>query len=374
MPAAATVPYHRDVRSTAARPPAWGPTLNPALVAWAQFALLAVLIGVGGYRLTREADAIADLLGLSRTWVGLTLVATTTSLPELATGITAVTVAQAPNVAVGNALGACVLNLAFLAVVDLLVRGNPLYRQASQGHILAAGFGAMLLGLVALAILLSHAAERAGGAPALLQAVTPGFGPATPLLLALYLVAVRTVFLHERDAAPPEAPRAAPARGARARLRAHALRFGVAALVVLLAGTRLPFVATEIAQAMGWSRSFVGTVFVAAATTLPEMAVTVSAVRIGALDLAIGNLLGSNLFNVAIVAIDDLFYRRGSLLADVGVAHVSTALVAVVMTGLAVVGLYYRPRRRLLRTVGWVSFGLVALYLLNVVALALYAG
>ena len=347
--------------------------LYAALWAWAQFALLALLIGVGGYRLTREADAIADHLGLSRTWIGVTLVAMTTSLPELATGITAVTVAQAPNVAVGNALGACVLNLAFLAVVDLLVRGNPLYRQASQGHILAAGFGAMLLGLVALAILLGHAAQRAGGAPALLQALAPGIGPATPLLLALYVVAMRAVFLHEREAAPPEAP-AAVDRRARARLRAHALRFGVAALVVLLAGMRLPFVATEIAQAMGWSRSFVGTVFVAAATTLPEMAVTVSAIRIGALDLAIGNLLGSNLFNVAIVAIDDLFYRGGSLLADVNVAHASTALVAVVMTGLAVVGLYYRPQRRLLRAVGWVSFGLVALYVLNVTALALYGG
>lgn len=343
--------------------------MSPALGAWAQFALLAVLIGVGGYRLTREADAIADVLGLSRTWVGLVLVATTTSLPELATGITAVTVAQAPNVAVGNALGACVLNLAFLAVVDLLVRGNPLYRQASQSHILAAGFGVMLLGVVALAILLSRAAGRAGGASALLQALTPGIGPATPLLLALYLVAVRTVFLHERSAAAPETPRAAPAR-----LHAHAPRFGVAALVVLLAGTQLPFVATELAQTMGWSRSFVGTVFVAAATTLPEMAVTVSAVRIGALDLAIGNLLGSNLFNVTIVAIDDVFYRRGSLLADASVAHASTALVAIVMTGLAVVGLYYRPRQRLLRTVGWISFGLVALYLLHVMALTLYAG
>jgi cation:H+ antiporter len=341
---------------------------------WLQFVVLALLIGVAGHRLTREADAIADVLALSRTWVGVALVATVTSLPELAAGITAVTWAQAPNVAVGNALGACVMNLAFLAVVDLLVRGNPLYRQASQSHILCAGFGAMMLGVVVLAVLLGHAAQRAGGAPAPLQALPGGIGAATPLLLALYLVAVRAIFRHESDGGAGGA--AAPAADARqrARLRRHALRFAFAAFVVLLAGMRLPFVATEIAQAMGWSRSLVGTVFVAAVTTLPEMAVTVSAIRIGALDLAIGNLLGSNLFNVAILAIDDLFHPGASLLAEVSVVHATTAAVAVVMTGLAVVGLYYRPQQRLLRAVGWVSIGLVALYALNVTALALYGG
>ncbi len=342
---------------------------------WLQFAVLALLIGAGGYRLTREADAIADVLALSRTWVGVALVATVTSLPELATGVTAVAWAQAPNVAVGNALGACVMNLAFLAVVDLLVRGNPLYRQASQSHILAAGFGAMMLGVVVLAVLLGHAAQRAGGAPAPLQVLPGGIGPASPLLLGLYLVAVRAIFRHESDglAEAAAAPPVADARQ-RALLRGHALRFAFAALVVLLAGMRLPFVATEIAQAMGWSRSLVGTVFVAAVTTLPEMAVTLSAIRIGALDLAVGNLLGSNLFNVAILAVDDLFHPGASLLAEVSVVHATTAAVAVVMTGLTVVGLYYRPQGRLLRAVGWVSIGLVALYGVNVIALALYGG
>lgn len=340
-------------------------------LAWGQFALLALLIGLAGYRLTLEADSIADLLGMSRTWVGVALVASVTSLPELASGIAAVTVAQAPDIAVGNALGACVVNLAFLAVVDLLVRGNPLYRQASQSHILGGAFGVLMFGLVAVAILLGDAARRTGGAPGWPDAAMPGFGASTPLLLVLYVVAVRTVFLHERDG-PSQPPAHGRAGVRRARLRGHVLRFAVAALVVLLAGVRLPFVGTEVAQAMGWSGSLVGTVFVAVVTTLPEMAVTVSAIRIGALDLAIGNLLGSNLFNVAVLAVDDLFYPGASLLGEVSIAHATTAAVAAAMTGLAVVGLYYRPRRRLLRAVGWVSIGLVALFALNVVAIALY--
>lgn len=117
--------------------------------------------------------------------------------------------------------------------------------------------------------------------------------------------------------------------------------------------------------AMGWNRSVVGSLFVALVTTLPELAVTLSALRLGAVDMAIGNRLGSNLFNVTIIAGDDLFYRPGPLLADVSLVHAVTAGSAVFMTGLAMVGLFFRPRSRVLRAVGWVSLGLLAMYLLN---------
>jgi cation:H+ antiporter len=96
------------------------------------------------------------------------------------------------------------------------------------------------------------------------------------------------------------------------------------------------------------------------------MAVTLSALRLGALDMAIGNLLGSNLFNVTILAIDDLFYLRGPLLADAAPVHIGTAITGVLMTGLVTIGLLVRPGSRVLRTASWIGFGLVATYLLNV--------
>jgi cation:H+ antiporter len=208
-------------------------------------------------------------------------------------------------------------------------------------------------------------AARASGA------VPTGFGLATPVVLVLYLVAMRTVFTYERA-------HAAPAEGATATsealpaLRQAVTGFTLAAIVVAAAGTWLPFVAVDLATAMGWNRSFVGTLFVALVTSLPELAVTLSALRIGALDMAIGNLLGSNLFNVAIIAVDDLFYRPGALLADVSLVHAVSAGSAIIMTGLAMVGLFFRPRSRVLRAVGWVSLGLVAGYLLNSYVLFLH--
>src|SRR3989344_5059987 len=145
-------------------------------------------------------------------------------------------------------------------------------------------------------------------------------GLLTPVILLLYLVAMRTVFAYERShpAAPPAdtVPPTNNAAPTLPSLRQAATRFAMAAAIVVGAGMWLPFVAVNLATTMGWNRSFVGSLFVALVTTLPELAVTLSALRLGALDMAIGNLLGSNLFNVAIVGIDDLFYRPGDLLAD----------------------------------------------------------
>lgn len=340
---------------------------SPALI-WLQFAVCAALIGAGGYQLSRYAEMIAQRTGLSGSWIGLALLATVTSLPELATGITSVTLAQAPNVAVGDALGSCVVNLVFLVLIDFIDRQEPVWRRASQGHVLAAAFGVVMLGLALVSLLMSHVAPRhlaalPAGAPQL------GLSLATPVLLVLYLIAMRTVFSYERAHAVP----VTDAAGATLPPLRQALgRFALAAAVVAGAGLGLPFAAVKLAAAMGWNNSFVGSLLVALATSLPELAVTLSAIRLGALDMAVGNLLGSNLFNVAILAVDDLFYRRGALLADVSLVHAVTAGSAIIMTGLAMIGLFFRPQSRVLRAVGWVSLGLLAVYLLNTYLLYLY--
>ncbi len=342
--------------------------MTPTALIWMQFALCAALIGFAGYQLSRYGDAIAQRTGLSGSWVGLALLATVTSLPELATGISSVTVANAPNLAVGDALGSCVVNLVFLVVIDFFFRKEPVWHRAGQGHVLAAAFGVVMLGFTLVSLLMSqvNVPHRSAITAAAAQL---GFGLATPVLLGLYLVAMRTVFAYERD----HAVQASDAADAKLpELRSAIIRFSLAALVVAGAGIWLPFVATDLANAMAWNKSFVGSLFVALATSLPELAVTLSALRMGALDMAIGNLLGSNLFNVVIIAIDDVFYRPGVLLASVSPVHAVTAGSAITMTGLALVGLFFKPGSRVLRAVSWVSLGLVAMYLLNTYVLYLH--
>lgn len=344
----------------------------------------------GGYTLSRSADRLADLHGWGRGWVGLALLATVTSLPELSSGLSSVLLHDAPDLAVGNVLGACVVNLTFLVVVDLLHREAPMYRLASDTHLLSAGFGVVMLGFTAMSL--------AGGRQAvgLLHV-----GLYTPMLLGLYLLALRSVFAHEQQvrrraaadalaqATPgpdelvadgaaevaagaaaeeaaevgrprPQADNASSAPGSRR--QREWLRFGASALLVLAAGSGLPGVAQGLAQVLGLSSSFVGTVFMAVATALPEMAVTLAALRLGALDLALGNLLGSNLFNLALLALDDLAYTAGPLLSVVAPVHLTSAASALVMYGLVIVGLVMRPQGKVLRILSWISVGLVAAY------------
>jgi cation:H+ antiporter len=123
---------------------------------------------------------------------------------------------------------------------------------------------------------------------------------------------------------------------------------------------------------MGWRTTFVGTLFIAGATSLPELVVTISALRIGAVDMAIANLLGSNLFDILVLAIDDLAYLRGPLLSVASPTHAVTAFAAAVMSGIVIVALLYRPSTRIRGTIGWVSLSLLIVYLLSSYAIYLF--
>lgn len=310
-----------------------------------QLLACALVIGLAGQRLCVSGERLAALLGLSGGWIGVALLATVTSMPELAAGVSAVTWVGAPNLAVGNALGACVFNLLFLAVIELL-QPEPLYRRAAASHLLAAAFGVLMLGLVLIGLTLGPRV------PAVFN-----IGWTSPLLLGLYLLALRSLF-HQQRATPA----AAPAEG---RLRPELLRFGLAALTVLAAGSWLPGVADGLAAELGWNRSFAGTLLMALLTTLPEMAVTLAALRLGQLDMAVGNLLGSSLFNLVVLAVDDLAYQGGPLLAAVSGLHALSAAVALMMTALGMIGLILRPAGLVARRLSWIGIALIAAYLAN---------
>src|SRR3990170_5747354 len=133
--------------------------LSPVVSAWLEFALCAVLIGYAGTKLSRYGDVIADKTGLGGAWIGLALMATVTSLPELVTGISSVALVDAPDIAVGNVLGACIINLTMIVILDLLHREESIYSRASQGHILSAGFGIIMAGFVGFSVLMPKPAD-----------------------------------------------------------------------------------------------------------------------------------------------------------------------------------------------------------------------
>ena len=323
---------------------------------WLKLALCSALIALAGPALAKNGDRIAQLTGLSRSWIGLILLATATSLPELFTGLSSVTIADAPNIAVGDALGSCVFNLLMLVVLDELSRRDPVYRRMDQGHILTAGFGVIMIGTVGALIVL-----RGSGLDVQFHHVSLY----TPFLVLLYLVAMRAAYDFQRRATtlPPVQNQSAGLT-----LRQALGRYIGSASIVVAAGVWLPFVGVEIAAQMGWQTTFVATLLIAATTSMPELVVNISALRIGAVDMAISNLLGSNLFAVLLIAIDDIAYMNGPLLSSVSIAHAITAFTAVIMSGIFIVALLFKPESRIRGTISWISLSLLMAYLLSAYA------
>jgi cation:H+ antiporter len=330
------------------------------LLLWFELAVCAAIIAVAGTMLTKYGDAVARLSGLSRSWVGLVLLATATSLPELFTGVSAVGLVNVPNIAVGDALGSCVFNLLLLVLLDELSRKEPMYRTIDQGHILTAAFGVIMIGTFGALILL-------GRDPLDLRILhISGY---TPLIIIIYFVAMWAAFDYARRSKPLQP---VLETGPGLTLRCALFRYLMAAVVVAAAGSWLPFIGNDITKAMGWKPTFVGTLLIAGTTSLPELVVSISALRIGAVDMAIGNLLGSNLFDILILGIDDIAYTKGPLTSAIAPAHAITAFSAVIMSGIFIVAMLFRPQSRLRGTISWVSLAMLMVYVFGAYAVYIH--
>ncbi|MGB7946677.1 MAG: sodium:calcium antiporter [Candidatus Binatia bacterium] len=318
---------------------------------WLQFIACTGVILIAGTYLSRYGDIIAAKTGLGRTWIGVILMASVTSLPELMTGVSSVALFDLPDLAVGNILGACMLNLLMIPVLDLVGGSAPLSTRVHQGHVLTAGFAILLLGLVSLSLLMGETLPAIGW-----------IGIGTLLSLGIYFLAMRMVFVYERRRIAEFVKEMAEEveYSEISKSRAYTM-FAVNAVFIIAAAIYLPHLGEEIAARTGLGETFVGSVFIAFSTTLPELVVSISALMIGAADMAVGNLFGSTVFNVFVLAIDDLFFAAGPLLAHVSSNHLVSSVSAIIALAIAVIGLVYRANKKPL-FFGWDSLAILAIY------------
>lgn len=315
----------------------------------------AALITFSGTQLSRYGNLLADLTGFSKAWIGMILMATVTSLPELVTGLSSVIVVNAPDLATGNVLGSCAFNLLILSVLDVMVK-KPITSLVKISHLLAGSFSIFLMGVAAVAIILSS------DTPDLLW-----FSPYSLLLIVIYIVSMRVIFLHEKKE-PPVGEETKDTRSNQIGLKRVLSIYSLHALIVTSAALFLPYFGETIAAKTGLSDSFFGTLFLAITTSLPELVISVSAIRIGALDMAMGNLLGSNVFNLFVLGLIDLFYKGGSLYAGISATHLLSIIASIMMTAVVAVGLVTRPERKIWR-LSTDTFIIVIIYVLLVLSL-----
>ncbi len=315
-----------------------------------QFIACGLIILFAGVRLSRYGDVIAEKTGLGGTWIGVVAMAAVTSLPELVTGASSVLVYNVADIAAGDVIGSCMFNLVILALLDVRDPA-PLSARIHQGHVLVAAFGILELGLATLALVAGPRAPVIGWV-----------GLHSLVFILVYVFAMRIIFVYERSRVDDLAEQlTGDIRYASFTLRRALVLYAVNAALLVSAAIYLPGLGEQLAAAAGLQQSFVGTVFVAVATSLPELVVSIAAARIGALDMAAGNLFGSNLFNIAVLGVDDVLYRQGALLVHVSPTHVMGAVAAITMTAAAIVGLTFRAQRKRYR-LSWDTFAMLLVY------------
>jgi len=318
---------------------------------WIKFAVCILIIFFSGKRVAKCGDIIAKKTGLGGVWIGLVLVAMITSLPELFTGVSAITLVDAPDLTIGNLLGANAFNMFNLALLDIIRQNSSLLATAGRAHQLTVGLSLLMMLSIAGFIFISqnlHTMEMGW------------FGWYSPFIIILYIAFIRIIFQYEKRHPPEKEKSFAYGEKIAGRVYFH---FVISAIFIIGAGIWLAFIGDEIDMIYGWGESFVGSLLLAFTTTLPEMSVSYAAMRIGATDLAIANMLGSNLYNMTIISIDDFLYLKGPVLAAISPSQLVTALTVTVMTMLLIVGLHSKPRRWL--RFNWLNTTLVLLFLLS---------
>lgn len=326
---------------------------------WVKFLLCAVIIIFAGTRLAKYADAIAEKTGLGRLWIGLLVLAFVTAMPEMITALSSAALVKVPDLAVGALLGSCTFNLAIIAILDIRHKGVPVLSKVSLTHLISAGMGALLIALVGGGILVG---ERFPG-------VAVGWVSIPSVIVPLlYMVGARQIFRAEQNE-KSKVRVAEPRQYDRSSSRAVYLRFGLSAAAVIGTGIWLSFIVDEISRTTGWDAGFVGSLLIAITTSMPELVVAISALRLGSPDMAIGDILGANMLDIMAVTWADLVYTQEPILSAVSNSHLITAVLTITMSLLVIVGIRFRQQRKTFGVISWYGVVFILLYLAGAYAL-----
>ena len=302
---------------------------------WVQLAIAAAFILSASVFLTKSADVIASKTGMGRSFAGLLLLATATSLPEMGTGVSSVALIGAPDMAIGAAFGSNLFNLMIIGLLDILWRNRYILNHVGMTSVVIGTLGIAVMSLAIIAVFLHRMSDVFS---------TWYLSPVSIALLGVFGLAMYSIYRFDQANQPPDH------RGKEDKYPTHSL--SVAAVTYILTASFvvgsaiwLSTIGDRLTDLLGWDESFMGTQFLAAATSLPELATSVVAIRMAAPELAITNLLGSNLFNMGFVLfLNDAAHTNGTIWVAASQVHILTATLSVLMTTVVVLSVVSRPR------------------------------
>ncbi|MGD9807574.1 MAG: sodium:calcium antiporter [Deferribacterales bacterium] len=305
------------------------------------FLISAAIVVTAGIKLSEYGDALAAVTGLGRSFIGITLLALFTSLPELISTIGAITLVDSPDLAFGNVYGSNMFNMFTIFLLDAMFRKTDVYNGISESNILTALYAALVTALSVLGFYIKLYV-----------------GPISVVTLIIVVLFVYSSYVSykvlEKDEDDDD--------DTDMTLRGVIIRMGVAALAIVFAGLMMSTTADAIAAQTGLGDSFIGSFLLAVVTSLPEVSACYGAIRVGSVNMAMGNLFGSNLFNIAIIPVADITYTKGPIFEFVSRGHMAAAVFATIAILIPIIGIRERNFRVKILGVSFHSYAIVALY------------
>jgi len=294
---------------------------------WIEFIFSAAVIVFAGIRLTFYADKLSDHLKIGKVWVGIILLGLVTSLPEAITSLIAVISLGANDLAIGNLLGSNNFNPMLIVVLDALFKGgsitsllNPNKSQVTSAY-LAIALSCVVIAELALS-------------PGIVSGHNGTVSLGGILIVVLYFGGMKKLAALSTEVIG-EPSKKENSRETKTSLSKILINLVYSSLLVVVGAIYLTHSCEIIAVKTGLGRTFVGSIFLAFATSLPEIVVSVSAFKMNELDLAIGNIFGSNMTNIFIVFICGLFNQGVPILSVVSKTHIFTGILGIILTYLA---------------------------------------
>ncbi len=295
---------------------------------WVTFVLSAALIVISAMQLAKYGDVIAARTKLGGMFIGVLLLAGATSLPELLTSINSIRMGS-PELSAGNFFGSSAFNMFILAILDVLGKDQRVLRTSHGRHLVSGGFAVFICTLVIFALVacpvLSEIGFKIGWV-----------GIESIIIMAFYVLAIYMIQQSEQDSVSAEMTEEELSEIPS--LKIGLLGFAAAALVLGIVTPFMVRASDQISAITGLGTSFVGSTLVALVTSLPEMVTSISAISIGAADMALGNLFGSNMFNMFGIGIADVFYTKGRFLSTVDNSFIVVGMLGVLMTSFGLLG------------------------------------
>ncbi|PKO02084.1 MAG: hypothetical protein CVU43_09705 [Chloroflexi bacterium HGW-Chloroflexi-5] len=301
-------------------------------MAWVVFLITAVLIVLAATQLAKYGDIIAIRTKMGGMFIGLLLLAGATSLPEVLTSISSLQ-QNAPNLAAGNMLGSNTFNMLLLAIIDIAFRNQRILRKAALKHAVTGSLTVFLIGLVVFFMLADID-------------IKIGFvGLDSLIIIAFYVLAVKLIHKDSKRSTISTETVDVPANTPT--LLRGIIGFLLAAGALIVITPIMVKNANIIAESTGLGTTFIGTTLVALVTSLPELVTTLAAIKIGAADMAIGNLFGSNMFNMFAMGLTDFFYTQGRFLEVIDPSFLLIGIVGLLLTCMGLIGNLIKLEKRI---------------------------